>query len=125
MAPRGTFAIGNLGGSAGSDRLTGRFGRRVLVTGLALNMVGLIALWLILATVAATSLTIWKMLAPLLIAVVGSVLFGSLDLTASPPESTAHTFGQSAALAMAASAAFSILAFALVFALPKRVGNPW
>ncbi|TDE49049.1 MFS transporter [Nonomuraea mesophila] len=163
------FAIGNLVGSANSDRLTGRFGRRVLVTGLALNMVGLIVLWLILATVTATNLTSWKMLAPLLIAgigcglfiapntdfivatvdpresgaasgiigtmqrvgsaigiaVVGSVLFGSLDLTASSPESTAHAFGQSAALAMAASAAFSILAFALVFALPKRVGNPW
>lgn len=54
------------------------------------------------------------------IAVVGSVLFGTLDFGQAGPDAAAHAFGHSATIAMAVSAAFSIVALALVFALPKR-----
>lgn len=55
------------------------------------------------------------------IAVIGSVLFGNLDFTKGGPDAAAVAFGHSATIAMAVSAAFAVVAFALVFALPKRV----
>ncbi|CAN5347336.1 MFS transporter [soil metagenome] len=55
------------------------------------------------------------------IAVIGSVLFGSIVITGHTPADVAAGFGSAAASAMAVSAAFSVLALALVFALPKRV----
>jgi EmrB/QacA subfamily drug resistance transporter len=54
------------------------------------------------------------------IAVIGTVLFGTLRFNAYGRNAAALAFGHSATLAMAVSAAFSIAAFALVFALPKR-----
>ncbi|QAY71462.1 MFS transporter [Xylanimonas protaetiae] len=59
------------------------------------------------------------------IAVIGSVLFGSLDFPAGRPTPAivADTFAHAAASAMAVSAALAVLAFALVFALPKRVAH--
>ena len=53
------------------------------------------------------------------IAIIGTILFGTLHFPASP-DAVALAFGHSATLAMAASAGLSIAAFALVFALPKR-----
>jgi len=55
------------------------------------------------------------------IAVIGSVFFGTLDI--SGPTDVAPSFAESAAHAMLVSAAFSIAAFALVFVLPKRVAH--
>ncbi|TAL45005.1 MAG: MFS transporter [Salinibacterium sp.] len=55
------------------------------------------------------------------IAVIGSILFGTLEIKGRTADALATGFGHSATLAMAASAAISVLAFALVFALPKRV----
>lgn len=55
------------------------------------------------------------------IAVIGSVLFGSLVVTGPGPGALATAFTNSATLAMAVSAAFSVVALVLVFALPKRV----
>lgn len=55
------------------------------------------------------------------IAVIGSVLFGSLTVASGSPADLAAGFGHAAATAMAVSAAFSVAAFALVFALPRRV----
>ena len=52
------------------------------------------------------------------IAVIGSVLFGSLTITG--PDTVASGFTDAAASAMAVSAAFSLAALLLVFALPKR-----
>lgn len=53
------------------------------------------------------------------IAVIGSVLFGTLDVRG--PGDVARAFAESAAHAMAVSAGFAVVAFALVFVLPKRV----
>ena len=54
------------------------------------------------------------------IAVIGSVLFGSLTVASGRPADLAAGFGHAAAMAMAVSAAFAVVAFALVFALPRR-----
>jgi EmrB/QacA subfamily drug resistance transporter len=159
------FAIGNIVGASQSHKLAARLGRTVLVIGVALLSLGLIALWIVLATVPPTELTNWELLGPLLvaglgsgmfiapnaqfivatvdraeagaasgvigtmqrvgaaigIAVIGSILFGTLDFSAGGPDVVANAFGHSATLAMSASAAISVLAFALVFVLPKRV----
>jgi EmrB/QacA subfamily drug resistance transporter len=56
------------------------------------------------------------------IAIIGTVLFGTLHVTWAGHNALALAFGHSAALAMAASAGLSVAAFALVFALPKRTG---
>jgi MFS family permease len=53
------------------------------------------------------------------IAIIGTVLFGTLHFTRRP-NSAALAFGHSATLAMAVSAALSVAAFALVFTLPRR-----
>jgi EmrB/QacA subfamily drug resistance transporter len=55
------------------------------------------------------------------IAIIGTILFGTLRFSPGP-DAVALAFGHSAALAMAASAAFSVAAFGLVFVLPKRAG---
>ncbi len=57
------------------------------------------------------------------IAVIGAVLFGSLEVGPGGPDALATAFGHSAALATAVSAAFSLVAFALVFALPRRIAD--
>ncbi|MGW6130880.1 MFS transporter [Cellulomonas sp. NPDC055163] len=54
------------------------------------------------------------------IAIIGSVLFGNLGEIRGPAD-VAEAFGQGARPALAVSAAFAVVAFALVFALPKRV----
>jgi MFS family permease len=58
------------------------------------------------------------------IAVIGSVFFGSLVVEGSSPEALAAGFTASSAAAMGVSVAFSVLAFLLVFALPKRTRQP-
>jgi MFS family permease len=58
------------------------------------------------------------------IAVIGSVFFGSLVVEGSSPEALATGFTASSAAAMGVSVAFSVLAFLLVFALPKRTRQP-
>ncbi|WP_440708321.1 MFS transporter [Herbiconiux sp. YIM B11900] len=58
------------------------------------------------------------------IAVIGSVFFGSLVVSGSSPEDLANGFGASSAAAMGVSVAFSVLAFLLVFALPRRTSAP-
>ena len=55
------------------------------------------------------------------IAVIGSVLFGTLHITSRDPAQIQQAFVDSAAHAMAVSAALSIVAFALVFVLPRKV----
>lgn len=56
------------------------------------------------------------------IAVIGSVLFGSLEITG--PDTVASGFTHAASVAMSVSAGFAVLALLLVFALPKRVDTP-
>ncbi|SDU98333.1 drug resistance transporter, EmrB/QacA subfamily [Microlunatus sagamiharensis] len=56
------------------------------------------------------------------IAIIGSVLFGSLEITG--PDTVASGFTRAAGDAMAVSAAFSVVALLLVFVLPKRTGGP-
>ncbi|MFT4028988.1 MAG: MFS transporter [Protaetiibacter sp.] len=55
------------------------------------------------------------------IAVIGSVFFGTLEI--SGPADVAPAFAASAAHAMLVSAAFAVAAFALVFVLPRRVDS--
>jgi EmrB/QacA subfamily drug resistance transporter len=60
------------------------------------------------------------------IAVIGSVFFGMLVFPTDhqpSPDDVANAFGTSATWALAVSAAFAIVAFALVFVLPKRVSR--
>jgi EmrB/QacA subfamily drug resistance transporter len=59
------------------------------------------------------------------IAIIGSVLFGTLTINGRTPEAVATAFLDSSASAMLVSAAFSVLAFALVFALPRRLSSSW
>ncbi|AMY18513.1 MULTISPECIES: DHA2 family efflux MFS transporter permease subunit [Nocardiaceae] len=54
------------------------------------------------------------------IAIIGSVLFGSLTVAGPGPDALATGFTDAAAHAMGVSAAFAVAAFLLVFALPKR-----
>jgi hypothetical protein len=59
------------------------------------------------------------------IAIIGSVFFGTLSIPASDRPTAANLavgFTHSATSALGVSAAFSVVAFVLVFALPKRVG---
>ncbi len=55
------------------------------------------------------------------IAVIGSVMFGTLRFGTPGPDAAAIAFAASAQYALAVSVGFSLLAFLLVFALPKRV----
>jgi EmrB/QacA subfamily drug resistance transporter len=60
------------------------------------------------------------------IAIIGSVFFGTLSIPASGRPTAANLavgFTHSATSALGVSAAFSVVAFVLVFALPKRVGS--
>jgi MFS family permease len=157
------FAVGLIGGAARSDAFAVRFGRNVLVVGLGMVAVGITAVWFVLALTPSSHYSGWHLVAPLLvagvgsglfiapnidfivatvnpedagaasgvigtmqrvgsaigIAIIGTILFGTLHFPASP-DAVALAFGHSATLAMAASAGLSIAAFALVFALPKR-----
>jgi EmrB/QacA subfamily drug resistance transporter len=190
------FALGSIIGSSQSNRLAARLGRSVLVIGLAMVTVGLAALWILLLIIPASELTSWDLLAPLLvagvgsgffiapnaqfivatvdpqeagsasgviatmqrlgsaigIAVIGSVFFGTLTgikptaaqiasaaqkhgaqgvdavkaaIAEIVKHNTATAFTNSAAAALAVSAAFALVSFFLVFALPKRVEQRW
>jgi EmrB/QacA subfamily drug resistance transporter len=57
------------------------------------------------------------------IAIIGSVLFGSLVIKDHSPQAVAAGFTASASAAMLVSAALSAVALLLVFALPKRVNR--
>jgi len=59
------------------------------------------------------------------IAIIGSVLFGSLPggRELATAAGRAAGFTDASAAAMGVSAAFALVAFALVFALPRRVGH--
>lgn len=160
------FAVGSIIGASQSDRLAQRLGRTVLSIGVGMLALGLIALWLILLLVPVNDLTNWELLAPMLVAGIGSGLFiapnnrfiiatvdraeaggasgvvgtmqriGSaigiavissilfaqveaFDITSQ--SDVALAFGQASTVSMAVSAIFAIVAFVLVFALPKRV----
>jgi hypothetical protein len=59
------------------------------------------------------------------IAIIGSVFFGTLSFPTGrrpTPADLATAFTHSATCALAVSAAFAVVSFLLVFALPKRVG---
>jgi MFS family permease len=58
------------------------------------------------------------------IAVIGSVLFGTLVVNGSSPDAVASAFVTSSAAAMGVSVAFAVVAFLLVFALPRRTAAP-
>jgi EmrB/QacA subfamily drug resistance transporter len=58
------------------------------------------------------------------IAVVGSVFFGTLNVQGPGADALAAAFSDSAASAIALSAAFSVVAFVLVFTLPKTTNRP-
>ncbi len=55
------------------------------------------------------------------VAVIGSVLFGTLSFDTQGSDAAAIAFAHSATLAMMVSTGLSLVAFLLVFALPKRV----
>ena len=156
------FAVGSIIGAARSDVLAARFGRSVLICGLGLVAAGITAVWLMLAHTAPTAYSGWELLAPLLIAgigsglfiapnsdfivatverrdagaasgvigtmqrigsavgiaVIGTVLFGTLHVVPGP-DAVAVAFAHSATMAMGVSAALSVVAFGLAFDLPR------
>ena len=156
------FAVGSIIGASQSDVLAERFGRSVLIAGLGLVTVGITTVWLIFVNTTPTAYNGWTLLAPLLIAgigsglfiapnadfivstverrdagaasgvvgtmqrigsaigiaVIGTVLFGTLHVVPGP-HAVAMAFGHSATLAMGVSAALSVVAFCLAFALPR------
>jgi EmrB/QacA subfamily drug resistance transporter len=57
------------------------------------------------------------------IAVVGSVFFGAINVTGPGEDAVASAFGDAAAAGLLLSAIFAVVAFALVFALPRRVST--
>ena len=59
------------------------------------------------------------------VAVIGTILFGTLSITGKPPTpiDVADAFGNSAAWAMAMSALLTVVAFGLVFALPRKTAG--
>jgi EmrB/QacA subfamily drug resistance transporter len=57
------------------------------------------------------------------IAVVGSVFFGSINVTGPGEDALASAFGDAAAAGLLLSAIFAVVAFVLVFALPRRVSS--
>jgi hypothetical protein len=57
------------------------------------------------------------------IAIIGSVLFGTLVIKGGSPDAVATGFTHSATSAMLVSAALSAVALLLVFALPRRVDH--
>jgi EmrB/QacA subfamily drug resistance transporter len=69
------FAIGLIGGASQSDALASRFGRSLLVIGLGMVALGITAVWLVLALKLPTGYSGWQLVAPLLIAGVGSGFF--------------------------------------------------
>jgi EmrB/QacA subfamily drug resistance transporter len=69
------FALGSIVGASQSNRLSQRLGRTVLVLGTAAVAIGLAWVWIVLSTVDAADLVNWDLLAPLLIAGIGSGLF--------------------------------------------------
>ena len=69
------FAVGTVIGASASDTLAARFGRGVLICGLGLVAAGITTVWLVLWLNPATSYSGWHLLAPLLIAGIGSGLF--------------------------------------------------
>ncbi|HEY5248021.1 MAG TPA: MFS transporter [Dermatophilaceae bacterium] len=161
------FALGSIVGASQSSRLATSIGRAVLVIGTGMVAIGLSALWLVLRLSTPGDLTSWDLLAPLLvagigsglfiapnaqfiiatvdrpeagaasgviatmqrlgsaigIAIIGSVFFGTLAFpTGGRPTAAdlAAAFTHSATCALAVSAAFAVISFVLVFALPKR-----
>ena len=69
------FAIGSIVGASQSDTLAIRFGRNVLVVGLGMVAVGITTVWMVLALCPPTQYNGWQLLAPLLVAGIGSGLF--------------------------------------------------
>jgi MFS family permease len=58
------------------------------------------------------------------IAVIGSVFFGTLVVSGPSADAVASGFVNSSAAAMGVSVAFAVVAFLLVFALPRRTATP-
>jgi EmrB/QacA subfamily drug resistance transporter len=69
------FAVGTIIGASQSDTLAARFGRAALIAGLGMAAAGISAVWLVWAAVPASDYRGWQLVAPLLIAGVGSGLF--------------------------------------------------
>nr|WP_055510039.1 MFS transporter [Nonomuraea pusilla] len=70
-----TFAIGTIIGAAQSDELAARFGRTVLIIGLALVTLSMVSILVLLAVVTPSDLRGWTLVAPLVVGGIGSGLF--------------------------------------------------
>jgi len=159
------FSVGTLLAAANSDKLSARLGRRVLVLGCSLLLIGL-ALVVLVIHLTEPAVNGWDLVGPLLlaglgtgmtiapnqdfvlarvprreagtaagilgtsqrigtaigIAIIGTVLFGSLKFTPGP-HAVANAFTHSAQLALLANLGFVIVALALVLALPREIPN--
>jgi EmrB/QacA subfamily drug resistance transporter len=157
------FSVGTLVAAASSDKLSAWLGRKVLVLGCTLLLIGL-GLTVLVIHLTAPAPSGWDLLGPLLlaglgtgmtiapnqdfvlatvprheagtasgilgtsqrlgtaigIAVIGTVLFGSLRFTPGPA-AVAAAFSHSAQLALLANLGFVALALILVLALPREV----
>ena len=131
------YSIGTLTSAANSDKLSARLGRLVLVLGCSLLLAGLGTGMTIapnqdfvLATVprreAGTAAgvlgTSQRLGTAIGIAIIGTVLFGTLKFRPGP-HLVASAFTHSAQLALLANLGFVIVALALVLALPREIPN--
>lgn len=158
------FALGSVLGASQSARLTTRFGRNVLVVGLACVTLGLTWVWAIIAFTSPLQLVIWPLIIPFFIAgignglfiapnvgfvvatveradagaaggvigavqrigsaigvaIIGSILFGTLKITGAGRAAVAAAYAQSTAIAMLVTVALCAAALVLVFVLPKK-----
>jgi len=157
------FSVGTLVAAANSDKLSAWLGRKVLVLGCTLLLIGL-GLTVLVIHLTAPTTSGWALLGPLLlaglgtgmtiapnqdfvlatvprqeagtasgilgtsqrlgtaigIAVIGTVLFGTLRFTPGPA-AVAAAFSHSAQLALLANLGFVALALILVLALPREI----
>jgi EmrB/QacA subfamily drug resistance transporter len=157
------FSVGSLIAAARSDKLSGRLGRMVLVTGCVLVIIGL-GLATLVVHLTAPAVSGWYLAGPLFlaglgngmtiapnqdfvlaavprqeagtasgvlgtaqrigtalgIAIIGTVLFGTLHIQPGPAAVPA-AFTHSAQLALLTNLGFVVLALILVLALPRRI----
>lgn len=111
------FALGSVASAMVTQRLTRRFGTRVVTAGLAMITVGLAAVGLLVLMIAREDLTIPVMLVPLLVTGVGVGLFVGPNTNASFVQTEGRDAGVASALVTVAQRAGTAVGIGVLSAL--------